>query len=52
MSQYVFRVRDQKEEIRLGLVKGLDVSIYAKSEYNLEQMREIRRKLLEESTPK
>ena len=34
--------REQKEEIRLGLVKGLDVSIYAKKEFDEFQMREIR----------
>ena len=37
--------RDQKEEIRLGLVKGLDVSTYAKKEYNWKQMRAIRQGL-------
>ena len=34
--------REQKEEIRNGLLKGLDVSIYAKKEFDEYQMREIR----------
>lgn len=32
----------QLEEIRLGLEKNLDVSVYAKSEYDFEQMEAIR----------
>ena len=36
------------QEIRLGLKEGLDVSVYAKREYNVSQMREIREKLLED----
>ena len=38
--------REQKEEIRNGLLKGLDVSIYAKKEFDEYQMREIRLGLL------
>ena len=34
--------REQKEEIRTGLLNGLDVSIYAKKEFDEYQMREIR----------
>ena len=37
--------REQKEEIRTGLLNGLDVSIYAKKEYNWKQMRAIRQGL-------
>ncbi len=32
----------QLEEIRKGLEAGVDVSVYAKPEYNWEQMQEIR----------
>ncbi len=30
------------KQIRLGLEKGLDISVYAKPEFNKWQMREIR----------
>lgn len=33
--------------IRIGLEKGLDVSVYAKPEFDWKKMREIRRKLEE-----
>ena len=39
-------------EIRLGLEANLDVSLYANPEYNWEQMKELRLKLLEESKNK
>ena len=39
-------------EIREGLERNLDVSIYAKPEFHSSQMREIREKLLKESTLK
>ena len=32
----------QQEEIKQGLEKELDISIYAKPEYNWQQMKEIR----------
>ena len=32
----------QQEEIRLGLEKGLDVSVYAKKEFDDFQMKQIR----------
>ena len=38
------------EEIRLGLEENIDVSIYAKPEFDWTKMRKIRLKLLEEST--
>ena len=37
-------------EIRLGLIDNLDVSIYAKPEYTAQQMKQFRLKLLDEST--
>lgn len=37
----------QKEQIRLGLEEGLDVSIYAKQDFTEDQMREIRNGLEE-----
>ena len=40
----------QQEEIRLGLEENIDVSIYAKPEFDWTKMRKIRLKLLEEST--
>ena len=40
----------QKTQIRLGLKENLDVSIYAKPEFHSSQMREIKEKLLKEST--
>ena len=36
---------EQQREIRLGLVKHLNISIYAKTELDWEQMREIRKGL-------
>ena len=33
---------DQKKEIRLGLEKGLDVSIYAKKDFIPKKMKQIR----------
>ena len=33
------------DEIRLGLEANLNVSLYAKSEYSWEQMRQIREEL-------
>ena len=41
----------QKEQIRLGLKDNLNVLLYAKKEFDDKQMKEIRLKLLEESTP-
>ena len=38
------------EQIRLGLKDNLDISIYAKSEIPWQEMKEIRLKLLKEST--
>ena len=38
------------EQIVFGLEENLDVSIYAKTEYNWKEMQEIREKLLKEST--
>ena len=35
-------------EIKLGLEKGLDVSVYAKPEYSSKEMREIKLKLMKE----
>ena len=40
----------QKEEILKGLEANLDVSIYAKPEFDADQMQEIRLKLMEKST--
>jgi len=40
----------QMEQIVFGLEENLDVSIYAKTEYNWKEMQEIREKLLKEST--
>ena len=34
--------KGQQEQIKLGLEKNLDVSIYAKKEYSWEQMEQIR----------
>ena len=34
--------KNQKEEIRKGLEDNLDVSIYAKTEFSANQMRQIR----------
>ena len=39
-------------QIREGLKDNLDVSKYANPEYNWQQMKEIREKLLKESTLK
>ena len=39
--------KEQKEEIRLGLEKDLNVSIYSKSKFNSWQMEEIREGLKE-----
>ena len=44
--------RYQKEEILKGLEKDLNVSIYAKTEFDWKQMFEIREKLLEEEKEK
>ena len=41
---------DQQEQILKGLEANLDVSVYDKKEFYFSQMREIRKKLLEEST--
>ena len=41
MSKYKFNEK-QKEEINKGLEKNLDVSIYAKDEFNSYQMKQIR----------
>ena len=40
----------QQKKIKIGLEKGLNVSVYAKKEFDYRKMREIRKKLLEEST--
>lgn len=37
--------KEQTTEIREGLEKGLDVSIYARPEYNYLQMEQIRKSL-------
>ena len=37
-------------KIRLGLIENLDVSIYAKREFDWEEMEEIRLKLLKNKT--
>ena len=42
----------QQQEILKGLKANLDISIYAKKELTDEQMKEIREKLLKESTLK
>ena len=39
-------------QIRTGLKDNLDVSLYTKKEYSWEQMKEIRLKMLKESTLK
>ena len=41
-NEYIKFNEKQLKEIRLGLEKGLDVSIYAKPEFNNLQMKEIR----------
>ena len=41
IDKYFFN-ESKKEEIRLGIEKGLDVSIYAKPEFNEYQMFNIR----------
>ena len=41
---------NQKKEILKGLEDNLDVSIYAKPEFDWTKMRKIRLKLLKEST--
>ena len=41
-EEYKYFNKEQKEEIRLGLEKNLDVSVYAKLEYNWKQMYLIR----------
>ena len=41
ISKYNFN-RQQKEEIRIGLEQGLDVSWYAKPDFTWIQMEEIR----------
>ena len=38
----------QKDEIRKGLEKGLDVSVYANPDFSVEQMREIAIGLIED----
>lgn len=45
---------DQMREIRIGLMKNLDVSAYAKPEYNIYQMKKIRSDLANalDNTPK
>ena len=40
----------QQEEIRLGLEDNLDVSSYAKKEFDWDEMKKIRKELLKEST--
>ena len=43
------KIKEETEkEIKQQLKEGLDVSVYAKREYNVSQMREIREKLLED----
>jgi hypothetical protein len=42
----------QMEEIRLGLVKNLDVAVYASPEFNSDQMRKMRKELEKSSSPK
>ena len=41
---------EQKKEILDGLKNNIDVSVYAKPEYSSKEMRDLRLKLLEEST--
>ena len=41
---------NQMEQIRLGLKYNLEVSKYAKPEYSWQEMKQIREKLLREST--
>ena len=38
------------EQIRLGLKDNLDVSVYANPEFDWDQMKQIRLKMLKEST--
>ena len=40
----------QREQIIKGLEDNLDVSLYATSDFNWKQMKEIKEKLLKEST--
>ena len=40
----------QKEQIKCGLEDNLDVSIYAKTKFDWQEMKEIRLKLQREST--
>lgn len=44
--------RNQAHEIRKGLEAGLDVSVYARPEFDFLQMNEIRRSLLREMEAK
>ena len=46
-NQFTF---EQKKEILKGLEANLDVSLYAKPEFDADQMQEIRLKLIEKST--
>ena len=39
-------------EIRQGLERNLDVSVYAKPEFNSDQMRKMRKELEKSSSPK
>ncbi len=36
----------QMEEIRLGLMLGLDVSVYAKPKFSSKKMRKIRKEMI------
>ena len=40
------------KQIRYSLEKDLDVSIYAKTEYNWKKMKEIRKRLIKEAREK
>ncbi len=44
--------KNQIEQIRLGFESDVDATVYAKPEFDWEQMRKIRLKLLKESTLK
>lgn len=46
ISNYYFKI-EQKEVIKAGVIRGIDVSIYAKPEFDWSQMEEICKGLID-----